>query len=84
MIDFMQESSGNILGVQAGGKLTQSDYKRRLGKRGASTWQGFSWRGKSELSHPINSSKPGAGCAPEERHLVTIDHGSGGTNSASA
>jgi hypothetical protein len=30
MIDFMRESSGNILGVQAGGKLTQSDYKRRL------------------------------------------------------
>jgi hypothetical protein len=30
MIDFMQESSGNVLGVQASGKLTQSDYKSRL------------------------------------------------------
>jgi hypothetical protein len=30
MIAFMQESSGNVLGVQAGGKLTENDYKCRL------------------------------------------------------
>jgi SpoIIAA-like len=30
MIEFMQESSGNVLGVQAGGKLTEDDYRSRL------------------------------------------------------
>lgn len=30
MIEFMKESSGNILGVRAGGKLTDTDYKRVL------------------------------------------------------
>jgi hypothetical protein len=30
MIEFMQESSGNVLGVHAGRKLTANDYKDRL------------------------------------------------------
>ena len=30
MIAFMQESSGNVLGVHACGKLTEDDYKDRL------------------------------------------------------
>lgn len=30
MAEFMQEGSGNVLGVRTGGTLTGNDYKRRL------------------------------------------------------
>ena len=30
MIEFMHESSGNFLGIRAGGRLTEDDYRSRL------------------------------------------------------
>jgi hypothetical protein len=33
MIEFMQESGGKVLGVQAGGRLTEDDYNSRLTPR---------------------------------------------------
>lgn len=30
MIDFMPESIGNVVGIRAGGRLTDADYKRTL------------------------------------------------------